>query len=78
MSANDDSETKHGTRQSASASCRPLLEAATPELFRANAFRITGLAVDATTREITKHADRLKIMEELGQGESAHTPRRLP
>ncbi|MEI9898154.1 MAG: hypothetical protein WDN28_30935 [Chthoniobacter sp.] len=42
-------------------------------MFRANAFRITGLPVDATTREITKHADKLKMMEELGQGKSAHT-----
>src|SRR5262245_48144452 len=72
MSLNEDSEITQGIRRSASASCRPLLDAATPELFRANAFRITGLPVDATTREITKHADRLKMMEELGQGDSAH------
>ena len=54
-------------------SCTVLLEAATQDLFRQNAFRITGLPVDASPREIAKHADRLKIMEELGQGASAHT-----
>ncbi len=73
MSANEDSEVEQGTRRSASASCKPLLDAATPELFQTNAFRITGLPVDATAREIKKHADKLKMMEELGQGEAAHT-----
>lgn len=53
--------------------CKPLLDIATPEMFRANAFRITGLPVDATMREITKHADKLKMMEELGHGKSLHT-----
>jgi len=73
MPANEDSEVEQSTRRSASPSCKPLLDAATPELFQANAFRITGLPVDATAREITKHADKLKMMEELGQGEAAHT-----
>ena len=73
MSTDEDSEIKHGTRRSHSASCKPLLDAATPELFRANAFRITGLPVDATIRQITKHADNLKLMEDLGRGESVHT-----
>lgn len=53
--------------------CQPLLDAATPELFQANAFRITGLPVDATALEIAKHTNKLKILEELGQGASAHT-----
>lgn len=42
-------------------------------MFRANAFRITGLPVDATPRTIAKRSDELKMMEELGQGKSAHT-----
>jgi hypothetical protein len=29
--------------------------------------------VDATIRQITKHADNLKLMEDLGRGESVHT-----
>jgi hypothetical protein len=52
--------------------CKLLISIATKDLFRNNAFRITGLAVDATTREITKHADKLKMMAELGQGQSAN------
>jgi hypothetical protein len=53
--------------------CKPLVAAATKHLFHNNPFRITGLAVDATTREISKHGDKLKLMEELGEGEKAHT-----
>ena len=47
--------------------CKALLNAATKSIFRSNAFRITGLPVDATGREIAKHVDKLKIMAELGQ-----------
>lgn len=47
--------------------CKALLNAATKNIFRANAFRITGLPVDATGREMAKHVDKLKIMAELGQ-----------
>ncbi|WP_131989237.1 hypothetical protein [Chthoniobacter flavus] len=53
--------------------CKPLLAMARPEMFRENAFRITGLPVDATTRELSRHADKLKMLEELGRGESVHT-----
>jgi|GEM_PF-2002773 len=53
--------------------CKPLLDSSTPELFLTNAFRITGLRADATAREIIKHADKLKIMEELGQGKTVHS-----
>ncbi len=55
------------------AECKPLLALATPEMFKGNAFRITGLSVDATAREIARHADKLKMLEELGHGASAHT-----
>jgi hypothetical protein len=53
--------------------CKPLLEAATVELFRTNAFRVTNLSVDASAREISKHADKLKMMAELGHDMSAHS-----
>jgi flagellar hook-basal body complex protein FliE len=59
----------HGT----SAECLPLLEAATLNIYRENPFRITGLPVDTTTKEIARHADKLKQMEELGYGEKANT-----
>ena len=73
MPGTENSSNTENPGRSSSATCKPLLEAATPEMFQVNAFRITGLPVDATAREITKHADRLKIMEELGHGDAAHT-----
>jgi hypothetical protein len=53
------------------ASRRILLGQAGLDLYRENAFRVTGLAVDASTKEIARHADKLKIMEELGQRDAA-------
>jgi hypothetical protein len=47
--------------------CKPLINAATRNLYRNNAFRITGLPIDATNREIAKHVEKLKMMAELGQ-----------
>lgn len=46
--------------------CKPLLEVATKELFRQNAFRLLDLAVDTSTRDITKRGVKLKQMTELG------------
>ncbi len=73
MSYADENSLSDRSQRSSSSTCKPLLEVATPELFRTNAFRITGLPVDATMREITRHTDKLKMMEELGQGKSVHT-----
>ena len=52
--------------------CRPLVDAATKDIFRNNAFRIIGLPVDATAGEIRKRVDKLKIMEDLGEGHALH------
>ncbi|MEU6712851.1 hypothetical protein ABZ897_15325 [Nonomuraea sp. NPDC046802] len=38
-----------------------------PDLYRENAFRITGLPVRATTRDIRRHADKLRLMESIGR-----------
>jgi hypothetical protein len=73
MAYADDNSHSGGSRRGGSVTCKPLLDIATPEMFRTNAFRITGLPVDATARAIAKHADKLKMMEELGQGKSVHT-----
>src|ERR1700730_16349682 len=69
MAANDLWSDSHKTLST----CEPLLRIATPEIFRQNAFRITGLPVDATTREIHKQIERLQIMEELGEGHAIHS-----
>jgi len=43
--------------------CKALLEIATPELYRENAFRITGLPVTADEREIRHRAKMLRLTE---------------
>src|SRR5262249_44218539 len=56
-----------------STDCIPLLESAHLNIYRDNPFRITGLPVDASAKEIARHADKLKQMQELGLGEKANT-----
>jgi hypothetical protein len=68
-----DKAVERTTQRRGPAYCKPLLDAATKDLFRNNAFRITGLSVEATPREETTRADKLKLMEELGQGATLHT-----
>jgi hypothetical protein len=48
------------------------MQSAHLSIYRENTFRITGLPVDATEREIKKHAEKLKLLEELGQGQDAN------
>jgi hypothetical protein len=45
-----------------------LLEVSNPDLFLKNAFRVTWLPTTASNREISRHADRLKMQAELGTG----------
>jgi hypothetical protein len=55
---------------SAGRECLPLLNAAHLDIYRENTFRIAGISVDASEREIKKQAGRLKMREELlGQDE---------
>jgi hypothetical protein len=53
--------------------CRALFEACTPELYRRNIFRITGLPVDASTRDMKRRIDELKAAEEMGEIASEFT-----
>ena len=73
MPSEANNENEYASRRRGSSDCKPLIQAANRDLFRHNAFRITGLPVDASIREISKQADKLKMMEELGHGSSAHT-----
>lgn len=68
-----DNAVERTTQRRGPVQCKPLLDAATKDLFRKNAFRITGLSVEATPREVAKHADKLKLMEELGQSAAIHS-----
>jgi hypothetical protein len=49
------------------AECEPLLSAAHLNIYRNNSFRVTGLPVDATPKEVSKQGDKLILMAELGQ-----------
>jgi hypothetical protein len=49
-----------------SVSCAALLAAATPQLYAGNPFRRLGLAALASTREIARRIDELKLSVELG------------
>jgi len=51
--------------------CAPLLEACTLELYQKNIFRITGLPVDATPKEVARQAQRLQMMMEDGMAGTA-------
>ena len=51
-----------------------LQEAAEPNLYRVNGFRVTGLPVDATPREVTRQSERLKMMEKLGGAQKTAGP----
>lgn len=53
--------------------CKPLLDASTPSVYRRNAFRITGLPVDATPRQFKRRLGDLKDAEEMGDAEEEHT-----
>jgi hypothetical protein len=81
MSTSTPTESDRSTRQRGSSECKPLIDAATKDLFRKNAFRVTGLSADATTREVSRHADKLKMLSELGQdphSENAAFPMKPP
>jgi hypothetical protein len=67
MSTTGQSEATQPTRKRGSSACLPLIDAATKDLFRKNAFRITGLCVDATAREEARHNDKIKQLAELGK-----------
>jgi hypothetical protein len=66
MSTTGQSEAMQFSRKRGSSPCPPLIDAATQDLFRKNAFRITGLPTDATTREVDRHAGKLKMLAEFG------------
>ncbi len=55
----------------------PVFDGVGPGLYRENAFRITGLAVDATPRDIRRRAERLRVMGQVGMS-AASEPGVLP
>lgn len=53
--------------------CLTLIQSAQINIYRENTFRIIGLAVDSSEKEIKKRADVLKMMEEFGNGADANS-----
>lgn len=49
--------------------CLKLMDACTPQVYRRNFFRITGLAVDARPRDIRRKIDSLRHAEEFGDAD---------
>lgn len=45
-----------------------LLEVASPQIYRQNAFRVTGLSVDASTRDLDRASEKLRMLEKFGGG----------
>ena len=43
-----------------------MLELATPDLYRANVFRVLGLHVDVSSGELAKRQKKMKMLEKLG------------
>lgn len=56
----------------------PLLAVTGPDLFRVNAFRILGLAVNATERSIKKQSEKVQLMEKFGGAEAMRTVGPMP
>ncbi|MBT2208940.1 hypothetical protein [Actinomadura sp. NEAU-AAG7] len=44
----------------------PLLDELGPDLYRENAFRVTGLGVHASARDIRRHAEKLRVASRFG------------
>lgn len=53
--------------------CQSLMEACTLELYQKNIFRITGLPVDATSKEVARQVQKLQMMEEMSGGGNPQT-----
>lgn len=47
--------------------CRPLLNLAGADLFQRNAFRVTGLPVDADARDVARLTEHLRLLGETGR-----------
>ena len=54
--------------------CPPLMEACTLALYQKNIFRVTGLPVDATSKEVSRQAQKLQMLEEMGGGSTGPQP----
>lgn len=54
--------------------CGALMEACTLELYQRNIFRVTGMPVDATSKEVSRQAQKLQMLEGMGDGSTGSRP----
>jgi len=54
--------------------CAPLMEACTLDLYKKNIFRVTGLPVDATSKEVSRQAQKIQMLAEMGGGAACPLP----
>ncbi len=55
-----------GTSLGADSECGAMLELATPDLYRLNAFRILGLPIDVSSGDLSRRQRKMKMLEKLG------------
>jgi transcriptional regulator of met regulon len=60
-------------RESQQHECRPLLDACTSSLYKTNSFRVLGVPVTATPRQIKRRMDDLKIAAEMDDLEEEYS-----
>lgn len=56
------------------AQCVALEDAAHPGLYRRNAFRVSGVNVEATSRDISRQVEKLQLMQKYGTNGVARSP----
>ena len=57
--------------QSQNNECPALMDACTLDLYKKNIFRITGLSVDATSKEVSRQVQKLQMLEDMGGSDAA-------
>ena len=63
---------RDGVAATAIPECEELIELATPHIYRRNLFRVLGLPVNASPKDVQQQQNRRKIQEKLGIAASAH------
>ena len=47
---------------------KAMMDIATPDLYRVNAFRVLGLSVDVSSSDLSRQQKKMKMLEKLGEG----------
>ena len=66
------------TTVGAETECKVMLDIATPDLYRQNAFRVLNLPTTVTAEELSRRQKKLRLMEKLGAGAAESEPNCFP